>query len=83
MNESPLPPADGSDTLTLRLKRKWFDLIALGYKQMEFRTASSYWKSRIENDKYNKIFFRNGYGKQRPSMLVEYRQWNLDDTGNQ
>lgn len=73
--------AEGSMVLTLRLRRKWFDLIAMGYKDVEFRTASDYWQSRIENKTHSHILFRNGYGDHRPGMLVEYRGWVKDANG--
>ena len=34
-------------TLTLPLKKKWFDLIKSGIKKEEYREASCYWTSRL------------------------------------
>lgn len=34
-------------TLTLPLKKKWFDLIKSGVKKEEYREASCYWTSRL------------------------------------
>jgi hypothetical protein len=34
-------------TLTLPLKKKWFDLIKAGIKKEEYREASCYWTSRL------------------------------------
>lgn len=39
-------------TLTLPLKKKWFDLIKAGIKKEEYRECSDYWISR-----FNKLYF--------------------------
>lgn len=39
-------------TLTLPLKKKWFDMIKAGVKKEEYREMSLYWKSRFIPD-YN------------------------------
>lgn len=71
-------PERTETVLTLQLRRKWFDLVAMGYKNVEFRTVNEYWQSRIEKKTYSHILFRNGYGEQRPGMLVEYQGWSKD-----
>lgn len=76
-NEAPPPPK----SLLLRLKRKWFDAIVGGYKTEEYRRASEYWRSRIENRAYDTIMFRNGYGPTRPTVLVEYKGWDRVHSG--
>lgn len=68
-------------SLLLRLKRKWFDAIVGGYKTEEYRKASEYWRSRIENRTYDTIMFRNGYGPTRPTVLVEYKGWGRVHAG--
>lgn len=35
-------------TLTLPLKRKWFDMIKSGEKKEEYREITPYWTSRLE-----------------------------------
>jgi hypothetical protein len=71
------PPRDRTgNVLTLQLRRKWFDLIAGGYKRVEFRTVNEYWQRRIEGKEHSHILFRNGYGVTRPSMLVDYLGWS-------
>jgi hypothetical protein len=64
------------DTLLLRLKRKWFDSIAAGYKTEEYRKCTEYWRSRIENHSHHSICFYNGYGQLRPSLMVQYLGWD-------
>lgn len=64
------------DTLLLRLKRKWFDAIAAGFKKAEYRKCTEYWRSRIEKQSHSSICFINGYGQMRPSLLVQYLGWD-------
>lgn len=60
--------------LILPIKKKWFDMIKSGEKKEEYREIKSYWITRFKNkgilSKYNPhvIIFRNGYGKDRPSI---------------
>lgn len=37
-------------TLTLPLKKQWFDLIKAGIKKEEYRETSAYWTSRLLKD---------------------------------
>lgn len=53
--------------------RKWFDLIAQGKKKEEYRGIKPYWTKRLENRKYDKIYFKNGYSKNAPFMIVEWK----------
>jgi hypothetical protein len=57
--------------LHLTLHRQYFAQIAARTKRTEYRRASRYWKSRLRE--YNKILFRNGYARNAPEMLVEFR----------
>ena len=59
--------------LHLNLYRKYFDEIAEGTKTIEYREKTDYWKKRIEKREYDVIKFRNGYTKDAPTMLVEYK----------
>ena len=65
--------------LHLNLYRKYFDEIAEGTKTIEFRDRTDYWKKRIENREYDIIKFRNGYTKNAPTMLVEYKGYNVGE----
>jgi len=62
-----------TDILHLNLHREFFDAIAKRQKRIEYRQQSPYWRSRLEGRKYNAILFRNGYAKDGPEMLVEFR----------
>ena len=63
--------------LHLNLYRKYFDAIANGTKIIEYREKTDYWKKRIENREYDVIKFRNGYAKDAPTMLVEYKGYTI------
>lgn len=63
--------------LHLTLKKRWFNLIADGAKVVEYRAAKPYWKSRLQypdgrTKRFDEIHFRNGYGKNRPFMRVQF-----------
>ncbi len=91
--------------LHLTLKKKWFDMINLKVKKEEYREIKPYWITRLLNNneeflflleggviselKYNKILFKNGYGKNAPSILVDIKsirigypkkEWSFDET---
>lgn len=75
-------------TLHLTLKKKFFDMILKGEKKEEYREIKMYWAQRLMDgfpktfgiDRLNPDFkdfkeieFRNGYGKNAPTMTVECR----------
>ena len=68
--------------LHLNLFRKYFDQIAEGTKTIEYRDYTDYWKKRIEHREYDVIKFRNGYAKDAPTMLVEYKGWDVNEDGD-
>ena len=49
--------------LSLTLKRKYFDAILRGEKQIEYRKIKPYWVTRLWNKHYDLIRFTNGYSK--------------------
>ena len=65
--------------LHLTLKKKWFDMIASGEKKEEYRECKPYWYARLccgfptlySPKDYDFILFKNGYGKNAPTMKVE------------
>jgi signal peptidase I len=59
--------------LRLTLKRKWYDMIASGEKREEYRTPGKWILSRMIGKDYDLIEFKNGYGANVPSMIVEYK----------
>lgn len=60
--------------LHLALKKRWFDLIRVGRKKNEYRELKDYWTKRLVGKDYTHILFTNGYGKNRPSILVELKR---------
>lgn len=60
-------------TLHLPISRRWFDLIAVGEKRVEYRACSPHWQSRIDGKEQTHVRLVNGYGAGRPWMLVEIR----------
>jgi len=61
--------------LRLPIKKKWFDMIASGEKREEYRKATEYWRRRVNRaialGKNIFVELRNGYGKDRPSIVRE------------
>ena len=43
------------------------------------RDRTDYWKRRIEGREYDVIKFRNGYSKNAPTMLVEYKGYTIGE----
>ena len=62
-----------SDVLHLTLKRQWFDEVVRKKKKKEYREYKPYWKTRLEGRGYKVVKFRNGYGRNVPEMLIEFR----------
>lgn len=66
--------------LRLPLKKRWYDMIASGVKKEEYRTIKEYWVTRLKDKslinpqpfkQFDLIEFKNGYGKNVPTMLFE------------
>ena len=51
--------------------------ILKGEKTTEYREVTPYWSRRLEGRHYDVIKFRNGYAKDAPTMLVEYKGYNI------
>lgn len=63
--------------LHLTLEKYWFNLIADGVKVLEYREAKPHWKSRLQYSdgrfkQFDEIHFRNGYGKDKPFMRIQF-----------
>lgn len=75
--------------LKLTLKKKWFDMILSGEKKEEYRELKKHWEQRLEDNRfvpfvyrfkeYDAVEFTNGYGKDKPRMLVECIRIDIDD----
>lgn len=72
-------------TLTLSLKRKWFDMIKAGVKKEEYRAITPYWikrllenpedKERAKFKSFDRLVFTLGYPK------ADDRERRLEFTG--
>lgn len=60
-------------TLQLPISRRWFNLIAVGEKKVEYRACSPHWQSRIDGKNITHIRLVNGYGAGRPWIVLEVR----------
>ncbi|MFC1947246.1 ASCH domain-containing protein [Chloroflexota bacterium] len=67
-------------TLTLTLKRQYFNEIAAGTKKLEYRTIKPYWTQRLEGKEFDEVVFKNGYSKNAPTMRVEWLGMTKSDT---
>lgn len=78
-NSEPLAPvpwfAGSPRVLRLTLKRRWFDMIASGVKQEEYREIKDWIISRLHGKAYDVVEFSNGYGAHVPRVTVEYLGW--------
>ena len=60
--------------------RKYFDQILKKEKIIEYRDITPYWSKRLEGRHYDVIKFRNGYRKDAPEMVVEYKGMYVSDS---
>ncbi len=49
-------------------------------KTIEYRDITPYWSKRLEGRHYDVIKFRNGYRKDAPEMIVEYKGMYIKDS---
>jgi hypothetical protein len=70
-----------SEILYLNLHREYFAAMAQKKKRIEHRKQSRHWRKRLEERKYDAIIFRNGYAKDAPEIVVEFRGLRRYGTG--
>ena len=63
--------------LHLTLKKKPFELTFSGEKKVEYRVNSKWILSRLVDKNYDCIKFVNGYGNDKPFMIVEFLGWGF------
>ena len=61
--------------LTLRLKAKWWNMIASGAKTVELRARTPYWHKRLIDREYDEIHLWNGYPHASQIDKLLRRQW--------
>jgi len=65
------------NTLYLTLKKPQFKITLSGEKKIEYRRSSQWIVSRLVNKKYDLIKFVNGYGKDKPFFIVEFKGYKI------
>lgn len=58
--------------LNLTIEKKWFDMILSGEKKEEYRDIKPFYDNRFKKE-YTKVKLTNGYGKHRPSVILELK----------
>ena len=70
------------ENITFNIKNKWFGLIALGKKKIEYREIKNYWTERLTLrlaptyglvKRFDEVHFRNGYSKDVMKMIFEFK----------
>ena len=59
--------------LALRLKGCWFDVMVTGEKRTEYRTASQYWITRLDEKTFRTVKFTRGYARNAPFFVAEWK----------
>lgn len=62
-------------TLTLNLKRAYFEKIRDGVKPFEFRLNKPYWRKRLIDREYDTVIFKCGYPSDMDVDKIIHRQW--------
>ncbi len=62
-------------TLTIPLKREYFEQIRDGSKREEFRLVTPYWRKRLEGRSYSRIVLTMGYPKADDASRRIEREW--------
>jgi len=57
-------------------RHKWYDLIDLGRKRVEYRTATPYWKKRLEGATH--AVFHRGYSSVTMTFKIKKVERALD-----
>jgi len=62
----------GKRTVWFTLTKQWWDMIHEGIKKEEYRAMTEYWTRRLFKPyDFDVAVFRNGYGSNDPTMVVE------------
>lgn len=70
--------------LKIIIKKEFFEAIKNGTKKQEFRRITKFWVSRLINKdqteiiKYDFIEFINGYRKNAPRLLIEFKDVKIN-----
>jgi len=64
-----------ADTLTLHLKKEYFNQIVAGEKTEEYRLATPYWAKRLEDRQYKQVVLLCGYPPASDPRKRVVRHW--------
>lgn len=56
-------------------------MILSGEKKEEYRELKPYWYARLSNRTFTEVHFTNGYGKDKPQILIECEGVNISQFG--
>lgn len=60
-------------TVSMTIKRKWFDLILSVEKKEEYRDVTKFYTSRLVDKGITHLKLINGYGRDRPYIVIELK----------
>jgi hypothetical protein len=67
--------------LRLTLSALPFEVMRTGEKLVEYRKPSDWIKSRLVGKSYDVVHFTNGYGKDKPFFIAQYRGYEIEQRG--
>lgn len=59
--------------LSMPIKKQWFDMILAGDKKEEYRAVTKFYTSRLVYKGITHLKFINGYGRDKPFLVVELK----------
>lgn len=62
-------------SLTLNLKKEYFEQIKSGIKTEEYRLCTPYWSKRLEGKSFDKIIIKLGYPKNSELEKIMEFEW--------
>lgn len=72
--------------LKLTLKKPAYEVMITGEKKEEYRTNSKWIMSRLDRtnkEKLKLVKFTNGYKKDSPSFITDYKGWEFKNNVNE
>lgn len=60
--------------LHLTLEQVWFRAILANEKKVEYREVKDYWITRLRGKTFDEVHFTNGYGKNKPFLVIECKE---------
>lgn len=63
--------------VSMPIKKQWFNMILRGIKKEEYREIKEHWRKRLLHDKTTHLKLINGYGKDKPYLLVELKNISI------